>query len=167
MSRSRILIYRDFRILGSFNPTGNRSEEKLIMSLKFALAAVLFAAALPAVAQPPAASPPSAAPNPGAAIQPAAMAFGQCLQTGMQSVPATLTPEAGANAVIGGCSTQRAALVNAVEAMLATLPADQQAQGRAQLQSRLGEVPTQLAEGIRQQRAAAAAPATPAPAPAH
>ena len=139
------------------------------MSLKFALAAVLFAAAVPAMAQPPAAStPPAAAPaGPGAAIQPAAMAFGQCLQTGMQSVPATVTPEAGANSVLGGCSAQRSALVQAVEAMLATLPADQQAAGRAQLESRLGAVPTQLADAIRQQRGAAAAPAAAPATPSH
>jgi hypothetical protein len=162
------LIYRDFPNRRIVQSDPESPWEKLTMSLKFALSAMLFAAALPAVAQPPASSaPPSAAPaNPGAAIQPAAMAFGQCLQTGMQSVPATVTPEAGATAVLGGCGTQRSALVAAVEAMLATLPADQQAQGRAQLESRLGEVPTQLAEGIRQQRAAAAAPATPATPPA-
>ena len=144
------------------------------MFLKFLPAAALLLAAAPALAQPPAASssqPPAAASQPSsaqsaaaAAIQPAAMAFGQCLQTGMQSVPATVTPEAGATAVLGGCGTQRSALVAAVEAMLATLPADQQAQGRAQLDSRLGAVPAQLADAIRQSRAAAAAPAATPPA---
>jgi len=146
------------------------------MFLKCLPAAALLLAAAPAFAQPPAASstpppaassqPPSAQSAAAAAIQPAAMAFGQCLQTGLQGVPATVTPEAGAAAVLGGCGTQRGALVAAVEAMLATLPADQQAAGRAQLQSRLGEVPTQLADAIRQSRGAAptAAPATPPPA---
>jgi hypothetical protein len=138
------------------------------MSLKFTFATVLLLAAAPALAQPPAASsaPPATAPasGPGAAIQPAAMAFSACLSTGAQHVDAALTPEAGATSVLNACAAQRQALDQAVEAMLATLPADQQAGGRAQYQSQLAAVPTRLADGIRQGRAAAAAPATPAPA---
>ncbi|MBV9882985.1 MAG: hypothetical protein JO276_08260 [Sphingomonadaceae bacterium] len=143
------------------------------MSLRFALSAALLIAAAPALAQPPAASstppapsspPPSAAPaGPGAAIQPAAMAYSQCLSTGVSGVAATATPEAGATSVMNGCATQRTALDQAVEALLATLPADQQAAGRAQYQSQIGAVPTQLADAIRQSRAPAT-PATPAPA---
>jgi hypothetical protein len=138
------------------------------MSLKVTIAAVLLLVAAPALAQPPAASsPPPAsaeASGPGAAIQQAATAFSQCLSTGAQRVDAAVTPEAGAANVVNGCAAQRQALDQAVEAMLATLPADQQAAGRAQYQSQLATVPTQLADGIRQGRAAAtpATPATPA-----
>ena len=133
------------------------------MSLKFALYASLFAAAMPAAAQPPASTPaPSAAPTgPAAAIQPAAMAFGQCLSAGVQNAPASVTPEAGATAVLAGCAAQHTALDQAVEALLVTLPADQQAAGRARYQSQIGQAQTQIADAIRQ-RNAAAAPATPA-----
>jgi hypothetical protein len=41
----------------------------------------------------------------------------------------TVTPEAGATAVLGGCSEQQTALVQEVEAMLATLPADHKVNG--------------------------------------
>ena len=136
------------------------------MSLKFALSAVLLAAALPAAAQPPAsgATPPAAAApsGPQAAIQQAAMTYSQCLSAGVGSVPATVTPEAGATNVMNGCSAQRTSLEQAVEALLTTLPADQQAAGRAQMQSQMATVPTQIADGIRQSRGAApAAPAAP------
>jgi hypothetical protein len=148
------------------------------MPSKSALSAVLLLAAVPALAQPPAASspqppastsPPSAASTgPGAAIQQTAMAFSQCLSGGVPHVDAAVTPEAGATSVINGCATQRTALDQAVEAMLATLPADQQSAGRAQYQSQIGQVPTQIADAIRQSRAAPptpAAPATPATPP--
>ena len=133
------------------------------MTFKLALSAILFAAAAPALAQPPAAGAAAqpAQPSPAAiaAIQSAAQAFGTCVQGGMQSVPATATPEAGAAGVLGGCASQRQTLVQAAEAMIATLPADQQTAAHAQMESQLGAIPTQLADGIRQQRAAAAAPA--------
>jgi len=150
------------------------------MTLKFALSAVVFLAAAPALAQPPAAGgaaaqPAQPSPAAIAAIQTAGQAFGTCVSGGMQNVPASATPEAGAAGVLSGCAAQRTALVQAVEAMIATMPADQAAAARAQMDSQLGQVPTQLADGIRQQRAAAAAaaaapaatPATPATPPPH
>jgi len=137
------------------------------MLLRFALSAAMLAAAAPALAQPPAApaAPPaasSAPTGPAAAIQPAAMAYSQCLSAGVPQVPATATPEAGATTVINGCAAQRTALDQAVEGLIVTLPAEQQAAGRAQYQSQIGEVPTQIADAIRQSRAPAtpAAPAT-------
>jgi hypothetical protein len=146
--------------------------ETKTMLLRFALSAAMLAAAAPALAQPPAApaappasssAPPSAAPTgPAAAIQPAAMAYSQCLSAGVAGVAATATPEAGATSVMNGCAAQRTALDQAVEGLLTTLPAEQQAAGRAQYQSQIGEVPTQIAGAIRQSRAPAtpAAPAT-------
>lgn len=136
------------------------------MFLKFGFTAALMLAAAPIAAQAPATPP---APQPTdpheAEIQSAGMAFGQCISTGMQHVSASVTPEAGAAAVLNGCATQRDALVKAVSAAIDTLPADKRADAHTQLDSKLGEVPGQLADAIRQQRAAAA---TPAPAmPSH
>jgi hypothetical protein len=137
------------------------------MSLKFGLSAILLLAAAPALAQPPAggtAATQPAQPSPAAiaAIQTAAQAFGTCVSGGMQNVPASATPEAGAAGVLGGCAAQRQALVQAAEAMIATMPADQQAAAHVQMTSQLGGIETRVADGIRQQRAAAAAGAAPA-----
>jgi hypothetical protein len=163
------LIEKPLRPLANLRRRG-RLQENRDMSFKFPLSAALLLAAAPALAQPPAAaSPPPAAAEasgPQAAIQQTAMAFGQCVSTGAQHVDAAVTPEAGATTVLAGCTAQRTALEQAVEALLATLPADQQAAGRAQLQSQLAAVPTQVADGIRRGRAAAAAPPASA-APAH
>lgn len=122
-------------------------------------------AATPAFAQnqttpAPAGPPPEAI----AAIQTAAAAFGQCVQTGTAAVPATVTPEAGATTVLAGCATQKQAIEQAVRALLATLPAEQRTAGEAQLNAQIAAVPGQIADGIRQARAAAAPAATPAPA---
>jgi hypothetical protein len=128
------------------------------MFLKFGFAAALLLAASPIAAQAPAA-PPAPPPDPHqAAIQSAGEAFGQCIGAGMQHVSASVTPEAGAAAVLNGCATQRGALVNAVNAAIDTLPADKRADAHTQLESKLGEIPAQLADAIRQQRAAPAAP---------
>jgi hypothetical protein len=153
--------------------TNGVPKEITAMILKFGFSAALLLAAAPVLAQPPAggtATPPAqpAQPSPAevSAIQTAAQAFGTCVSGGVQSVPASATPEAGATGVLAGCATQRQALVQAVETMIGNMPAAQRAAAHAQMESRLGEVPTQIADGIRQQRAAAAAPATPAPTPA-
>ncbi|HEV7659289.1 MAG TPA: hypothetical protein VGO55_05540 [Allosphingosinicella sp.] len=137
---------------------------------RFPILAVLCLATLPAaaLAQPaPAPAPAPAAPAgppPAAmaAIQQAGMAFGQCVQSGVQAVPATVTPEAGATSVLAGCAPQRQALEQAVEAVLATAPEDRRAAGRERLRTELGAVEGQVVEAIRARRA----PATPAPAPA-
>src|SRR3954453_6755455 len=75
-------------------------QEKTDMISKFALSAALFFAAAPALAQAPAggaaaAQPPQPSPAAIAAIQQAAQIFGTCVSGGMQSVPASATPEAG------------------------------------------------------------------------
>jgi hypothetical protein len=133
--------------------------------------AVLCLAALPAAALAQPAPPPPAPPPPApagpppaamAAIQQAGMAFGQCVQTGVQAVPATVTPEAGATSVLGGCAPQRQALEQAVEAVLANAPEDRRTAGRERLRTELGAVEGQIVAAIRARRA----PAPPAPAPA-
>jgi hypothetical protein len=139
--------------------------ETRIMSLKFGICAVLLLAASPTAAQPPAATPP--APQPAvptgqqADLQRAAMAFGQCVSAGIHNVSASTTPEAGAAAVLGGCTAQRAALAQSVDAMIAAAPEDKRAAGHAQFESQMGQAQAQIADAIRQSRATPPAPATP------
>ena len=127
-----------------------------------AFAALLLAAA-PALAQTPPVAQSGPPPEAMSAIQTAAGAFGQCVQAGAAAVSATVTPEAGATNVLAGCSTQKQTLEQAVHALLATLPAEQRTAGEAQLNAQLAAVPGQIADGIRQARSPATAPAgTPA-----
>ena len=122
--------------------------------LKYGLSAALLVAALPAFAQNPA---PSGAQS---AIGQTAQVFAQCVQAGIAAVPAAVTPEAGATTVLGGCATQFQALQQAAEAMIATMPADQQAAARDQMRSQIAAAETQVAGLISRRRAgAAAAPA--------
>ncbi len=90
------------------------------------------------------------------------MAFGQCVQTGASTVPATVAPEAGATSVLAGCATQRQALDRAAAAM----PEAQRPMVQQQIQSQLAGVEAQVAAGIRAARTAPAATPAPAPAPA-
>ena len=138
--------------------------------------AILCLAASPALAQtqtapaqsaPAAEAPAGPPPAEMAAVQQAGMAFGQCVQTGVGSVPATVTPEAGAATVLAGCSTQRAALEQAAQALIAAIPEAQRPMAQTQVQAQLAALPGQVADGIRQMRGAAAPAATPAATPAH
>lgn len=138
--------------------------------LRTSVFAFLCLAAAPAVAQTAPATEAPAGPPPAemAAVQQAGMAFGQCVQTGVGAVPATVTPEAGAATVIAGCATQRTALEQAAQALLATVPEANRAAAQTQIRSQLDAIPAQVAEGIRQTRSAGAAPAAaPAATPAH
>ena len=137
---------------------------------RFATIAILGLTATSAIAQnqaAPAAPAAPAGPPPAemAALQTAASAFGQCVQTGVMGVPATVTPEAGATSVLNGCGTQRQALENAANALIATLPEAQRGMAQEQLRSQLGGVQGQIVAGIQQMRAGAAA--APAATPAH
>jgi hypothetical protein len=142
------------------------------MFSKFALSSILLLAALPAAAQPPAAAPPAppAAPSTAppelspelkAAIQRTATAFSQCISGGIQNAPASATPEAAAAAVMSGCATQRAELTQSVEAAFAIMPEAQRTEAHTEFETQMGQAETQIATAIRQQRAAAAAPAIP------
>jgi hypothetical protein len=125
--------------------------------LRYGLSAAFLILAAPAAAQQPATA--------GAAeVQTAAIAFGQCVQAGAQALAATVTPEAGAATVMGGCATQKQALERAAETLIASeaVPADRKAAAREQLRTQLAAAQGQIADGIRQMRAAgAAAPAAP------
>lgn len=129
------------------------------MSFKLVLSALLLLGAAPALAQAPAAAP---AAGPEAAIQQAADAFGQCISTGLQALPATVTPEAGSASVLSGCAAQHRVLDQRVGAMIATMPEAQRAAAQGQYASQMGQVGPQIAEAIRQHRAA-----PPAATPAH
>jgi hypothetical protein len=130
---------------------------------RFPAFAVFCLAALPAFAQdqsaPAPAGPPPEAVN---AVQQAGMAFGQCVQGAIGSVPATVTPEAGATSVLATCSSQRQALEQAAQALVAAVPEAQRSAVQAQVTAQLASVPGQIAAGIQAVRGAPAA--TPAPA---
>ena len=126
----------------------------MISRISASAALLCFAGAAFAQAQAPAAQP--AASGPQAAIQQTAMAFGQCLETGIQGVAATVTPEAGATSVLGGCASQRQQLEGAINAFIATLPADQQAAAREQASTQLAAAQGHVAAAITRLRAAPA-----------
>ena len=130
--------------------------------LKYGLSAALLVAALPAFAQPAPpfrteGAPPMA---PNAEIQQAGQAFGECLGSGMRGLAATVTPEAGAAGIVGACTAQRDALVQAAEAFITTLPEARRSQALTQMRAEIGGIEADIAGAIRSQRAAqAAAPA--------
>lgn len=103
------------------------------------------------------------------AIQAAGRAFGQCISAKMASAPATGTPEAAADAVWAMCGSQWATLETAVNKIVATAAPDKQALAHQQMLGGVAQGKAQIADGIRQMRAAhAAAPtATPTPPAAH
>jgi len=139
--------------------------------MRFPIFAILCLAATPAFAQnqtaPAAVAPAGPPPEAMAAVQTAGAAFGQCLQTGVMGVPATVTPEAGATTVLAGCATQRQSLEGAIQTLIAGLPAEQRALAQEQARSQLAGVPAQLAAGIQQMRSAGAPAAAQAATPAH
>ena len=135
--------------------------------LKYGLSAALLGCAGAALAQgAPASAPPASTPAmtpQQSAVQQTAMGFAQCVMAGVQGVPATLTPEAGATSVLAGCATQRQQLDSAVEALIATMPEENKAVAREQYRTQMAGAETQIASRIGQLRAApAAAPAAPA-----
>lgn len=121
--------------------------------------AALFICAAPALAQPQAAQP-----NPEAAaeINAASEAFGACIGSNAVRADAEATPEVAASTVLAACAPQRERLINLVEAVIVTLPLQQQGIARERLRNSLASTESELAEGIRQHRAqAAAGPAAP------
>lgn len=116
-----------------------------------------------------AATPPAnATADPGAAIRTAAIAFSTCVRTKIAAVPASLTPEQGADGVLAACKAEQAALEGAAGAQIALAPPDAQAAARQQLTDGMAQARTGIAKGIVQMRAAQSAPApaaSPTPAP--
>ena len=132
--------------------------------LKTVFASVLFTLSGAAMAQTATAAAPAAQPDPlQVAVQTTATAFGECVVGGIAAVPATVTPQAGAAQVLGGCNAQKLQLVEAAEAMIAALPEDRRAGAAAMLQTRLAGAEAEISAEITRRRSAAAAPAaTPA-----
>lgn len=134
--------------------------------LRFSTVALICLAATPAFAQNQAAPAPSGPPPEAmAAIQQAGSAFGQCVQTNAATVPATVTPEAGATSVLATCAPQRQALEQAAHALIATLPEAQRAMAEEQMRTQLAAVPGQIAAGISGMRGVGGG--APAATPAH
>lgn len=139
--------------------------------LRFPTFLILCLAATPALAQnqaapaqaaPAQAAPAGPPPEAMAAVQQAGMAFGQCVQTAVGSVPATVTPEAGATSVIATCTPQRQALDTVLAALVAALPEAQRAMAQEQIRGQVASIPGQIAAQIQAARGAAPAATTPA-----
>ena len=143
--------------------------------LKTAFTAALFVAASAATAQPPQTPPPAAAPaapqqqvTPPPAFMQAAQAFGQCVEGASSQLPATVTPEAAAAQALAACAAQKTAIETQFEAWVASdsFPAEGRDIARTQFRSQFAQAEGQIADAIRQRRAAAATPA-PAPTPSN
>lgn len=118
----------------------------------------------PVPPSPPAPPPPPISPPP-AFIQ-AAEAFGQCVETASGGIATTVTPEAAAAQALAACAAQKTAIETQFEAWVASdaFPAEGRDVARTQFRAQFGQVESQIAGAIRQQRAAPAAPAaTPTP----
>lgn len=127
-------------------------------------------------AQPPqVVAPPPPPPTPGQngpQIQPSpafmasAEAFSQCVEAGAGALPATVTPEAGAQTVIAGCQAQVTEMRTQFHAWVdaeAGFPAEAKPMIKSQFDARFdSEARTRVAEGIRQARAGGTPPAPPA-----
>lgn len=123
------------------------------MAVSTILALLLTQAApQPATPAPAPADPARAAAS--AKIQAAAQAFSACLGPKVVAVPATVTPEQGADSVLAACKTEQTAIETSVGTAVANLPADRQAAARKQLTDSMAIARTQIADGIRQMRAA-------------
>ena len=127
----------------------------------------LVAGAAFAFAVQPAAAAPMQPPEPPPAFIAAAQGFGQCIQSGAISLPASVTPEAGATQLLAGCSQQRTALETQFEGWVSgpNFPEAGRTIAREQFRSQLGQAEAMIASQIRQSRAAPGPSATPAPTP--
>ncbi len=123
--------------------------------IRLVLAASGLLLSTAAVAQAPAGAPAGARPlTPSPEVSAAAQAFGQCVRGEIAKVPAAVTPEAGAATVMAACGTQRAALEERVEALLASAELDEAQRNAAREQVRAGMAQAEqgIVNGIRQMR---------------
>ena len=143
--------------------------------LKTAFSAALFLTASAAIAQPARTPPPANAPAaphqqvaPPPAFMQAAQAFGECVEGASSRLPLTVTPEAAAAQALAACAAQKTAVETQFEAWVVsdTFPAEGRDIARTQFRSQFAQAEGQIANAIRQQRAAAATPA-PAPTPSN
>lgn len=124
---------------------------------------ILFALALAQASATPAPAPVQAGPPPE--FLAAAQAFSGCLRQGVTALPANAPPTAGAQQVIAGCATQRAALDAQFDKLVGSpnVPAADRNAARGQYQQQMGQLPAQLAAAIGQRAAAPVPNATPTP----
>lgn len=135
--------------------------------LKSVLSAALLLTASAAVAQPAQTPPPANASAQGQAMTPppafmqAAQAFGECVEGASGRIATTVTPEAAAAQALAACTAQKTAIETQFEAWVASdsFPAEGRDMARTQFRAQFGQVESQIAGAIRQQRAAPAAPA--------
>jgi hypothetical protein len=127
------------------------------MKIKFSIALLALTTSGAALGQ---GSVPNAAQAPTAqqmAVQQTAVAFGQCVSSGLAGVTASVSAQAGASTVLGGCATQRDQLVGAARALIATLPEAERAAATQELENQLGQAQARVAAEIERRRAAASA----------
>ncbi len=93
---------------------------------------------------------------PASPIQLAAKSFGDCMEAKIALVPATVTPQAGADDVLKQCDAQRAGVEQAVEGMIAAAPPEMQTMARANLKDGLARNRTRVIDKITAMRAAKA-----------
>ena len=116
------------------------ARTRSVESEKTMLIHLLVTAALQAApAAPPAAEPKMAT---------LAKAFSGCLRGQIRQVPATLSPEEGADWTFQKCETERAAIAGEVESMIAGAPEEQKVAARAELAKGLAEGRRALVDGI-------------------
>ena len=86
----------------------------------------------------------------------AAKSFGDCMEAKIPLVPATVTPEAGADDVIKQCDAQRISLEQAVEGMVAAAPPEMQTMARDKLKDGLARNRIRVIDKITAMRASPA-----------
>ena len=125
---------------------------------KSALTAVLFVTAAAAAAQPAPSAPAQMPAGTPPEMEAAGQAFAMCIGTGIGGLADTVTAEAGADTVLAGCATQKAALMRVIETSISSSPmtAEQKTAAMGQVTAQFAQARTQIADGIRQARAAAA-----------
>jgi hypothetical protein len=124
------------------------------MMFRFVAAALSLSCAASALAQPQSAQRNSEA---AAEIDAASQAFNACLVNNAMRADEAATPEVAAAAIVAACAPQRERLINLIEAVMVTLPLQQQGTARERLRTSLASIEEGLTQSIRNSRAAAPA----------
>lgn len=85
-------------------------------------------------------------------IKVAAMSFADCVRGKVPAVSPDVTPEAGADSVIAACGAEEAKLRAAVDATVATAPAEKQAEARKAYADGMAQGRAGIIEGIKGMR---------------
>jgi hypothetical protein len=98
------------------------------------------------------AAPPATAPAEEPPVTRLTRAFTSCLREKLPAVPATLSPEAGADHLIKECEAERAALAAHLDEVIARVPQAEQAAARAEVEAGLAEGRAGIVQAIVRQR---------------